>query len=65
MQAPSPGQFVFGLAVSVALSLIVFSHASRNGSRRATAWGIVAFVFAGIGAATYFLHFVWARRRRG
>ena len=64
MEAPSPGAFVALLVISVALSLLVFSHASRHGSRHATAWGVIAFLFAGLGVATYFGHFFWTRRRR-
>ena len=64
MEAPSPGAFVALLVVSVAFSLIVFSHANRHGSRHATAWGVVAFLFAGLGVVTYFGHFVWTQRRR-
>jgi hypothetical protein len=64
VSAPSPGAFFALLAVSICLSLIVFSHASRNGSRHPTAWGVVAFLFAGLGVATYFGHFLWTRRRQ-
>jgi hypothetical protein len=64
VELPTPGAFVLLLVVSTAFSILVFSHASRHGSRRATAWGIVAFLFAALGVATYFGHFWWTRRQR-
>jgi type VI protein secretion system component VasF len=64
VELPTPGAFVLLLAVSTALSILVFSHANRHGSRRATAWGIVAFLFAALGVAAYFGHFWWTRRGR-
>ena len=62
MSQPSPGVFVLGLALAVGLSLLVFSHAQRHGSRRATAWGVGAFLFAGLVVPLYFIRF-WLRRR--
>jgi hypothetical protein len=58
----SPGVFVFGLAISIALSLLVFSHASKHGSKHATAWGIAAFVFGAGGAAVYYARHWWRGR---
>jgi heme/copper-type cytochrome/quinol oxidase subunit 4 len=60
----SPGAFVALLVVSVCLSLLVFSHAHRHGNAHATAWGVVAFLFAGLGVAVYFGRFLWTLRRR-
>ena len=65
MQGLSPGTFVVLLAVSVAFSLLVFSHAQRHGNRHATAWGIVAFLFAALGVIVYFARFLWTQQRRG
>jgi hypothetical protein len=62
--APSPGAFFAILAVSIGFSLYVFSHATRNGSRHATAWGVFTFLAVGLGLATYFGHYFWTRRRR-
>jgi hypothetical protein len=64
VELPSPGAFVFLLAVQTAFSVLVFSHATRHGNRRATAWGVVAFLFAAMGAAVYYGHFWWTTKRR-
>jgi drug/metabolite transporter (DMT)-like permease len=61
----SPGAFVVLLGVSIGFSLLVFSHAHRHGNQHATAWGIVAFLFAAVGVAVYFGRFFWTQRRRG
>jgi dolichol kinase len=42
----------------------VFAHASRHGSRHATAWGVAAFLLAGVAVPVYFVGY-WVRRRRG
>ncbi len=59
----SPGEFAFVLAVAAGLSLAVFAHADRHGSRHATAWGIGVFLLAGVVLPLYVLHF-WLGRRR-
>jgi hypothetical protein len=53
----------FGLAVTVAalLAMGVFAHASRHGSRHATAWGVGTFLLAGIVVPVYFVRY-WLRR---
>ena len=61
MSQPSPAAFVLGLALAVALSLFVFSHAQRHGSRHATAWGVGAFLLWVV-VPIYFILF-WLRRR--
>ena len=58
----SPGAFVFGLAVAIALSLLVFAHATRHGNKRATAWGVAAFALGALGAAAYFARYWWKGR---
>lgn len=58
----SPATFVFALAISTALSLLVFSHASRHGSKHATAWGVVAFVLGAPGALVYYARYWWKAR---
>jgi hypothetical protein len=63
VELPTPGAFVLLLAVSTAFSVLVFSHATRHGSRRATVWGIVAFLFAAVGVVVYFGHFWWKTRQ--
>jgi hypothetical protein len=58
----SPAAFVFGLAISTALSLLVFSHASRHGSKHPTAWGIAAFALGALGAVVYYARYWWKAR---
>ncbi len=60
---PSPAAFFFLVAVSAGLSLAVFAHATKRGNRHATAWGIVAFLGAGLGVLIYFARQWWVRRR--
>ena len=47
-------QFVFALVVATVLSLLVFRHAERHGSKRATAWGVATFFFGVFAVAVYF-----------
>lgn len=61
----SPGAFVLGLAISTALSLLVFAHASRHGSKHATAWGVAAFALGALGAAVYYARHWWKARSGG
>jgi len=58
-----PVSFLVALALTSAISLGVFSHANRHGSRHATAWGVAAFLMAGITVPVYFIRY-WARRGR-
>ena len=48
---------------AVRYSAGVFAHASRHGSRHATAWGVAAFLLAGVAVPVYFIRH-WARGRR-
>ncbi len=43
--------------------LLVFMHAQRHGSKHATAWGVAAFLAAGIVVPVYFVRY-WLLRRR-
>ncbi len=63
MTLPGPGAFVALLVLWTVSALVVFSHAQRHGNRRATAWGIAAFLASGIVVPLYFLRF-WLRNRR-
>ena len=58
----SPPAFVLGVALAAAISAGVFAHASRHGSRHATAWGVAAFLFAGITVPVYFIRY-WVHGR--
>jgi membrane-associated PAP2 superfamily phosphatase len=55
--------FLIAVALAALASMGVFAHASRHGSRRATAWGIGTFLFAGLVVPVYFIRH-WAVRRR-
>ena len=61
----SPGEFVIVVMIAAGLSMAVFRHAERRGSRHATAWGVGVFLLAGIVVPLYVLH-AWldGRRRR-
>ncbi len=55
------GQVFVAVLLAGALSLWVYWHASRHGSRHATAWGISAFVI--VGFFVYLAHRLMTRRR--
>lgn len=57
----STGEFVFALALAIALSLLVFGHAERHGNRHATAWGVATFFLGVFAVAVYFTRY-WLRR---
>jgi len=55
-------EFFVALVLAAALSMWIYWHASRHGSRHATAWGIAAFFFW-VAVPVYFLHYLMTRRR--
>ena len=55
-------EFAVALLFAVALSMWIYWHASRHGSKHATAWGIGAFFFW-VTVPVYFLHYLLRRRR--
>lgn len=57
----SLGQVLFGVLTAAALSMWVYWHASKHGSRHATAWGIAGFFWPGFIA--YLIHYFVTRRR--
>lgn len=57
------GQFFVALVFAAALSSWVYWHASRHGSRHATAWGVATFLFVGIVLPVYLIHYYVVRRR--
>ncbi|HEX2292595.1 MAG TPA: hypothetical protein VHH55_04735 [Gaiellaceae bacterium] len=63
MDRLSFGEFLIVIVIAAAASLAVFAHADRHGSRHATAWGIAAFLAAGITVPVYLVRF-WLRNRR-
>ena len=60
----SPVQFLVALTFAAVLAMAVFAHASKHGSRHATAWGVATFLLAGIVVPVYFIRY-WLRRGRG
>jgi hypothetical protein len=61
---PTPVGFVVAVGIAAGLSLLVFWHAERHGSRHATTWGIFAFLFAGLAVPVYFIRYLASRRRK-
>ena len=58
----SAGEIGVLLLLWSAAFLLVFTHAQRHGSKHATAWGVAAFLAAGIVVPVYFVRY-WLRRR--
>jgi hypothetical protein len=56
-------EFLVAITVAAVISMATFAHADRHGSTHATAWGIGAFLAAGIVVPVYFVRY-WLRRRR-
>ena len=59
----SPLEFFLAIAIAAGISLLTFRHADRHGSTHATAWGIGAFLLAGVVVPAYAIRF-WLRKRR-
>lgn len=59
----TPIQFAIAVGVAALLAMAVFAHASRHGSKHATAWGVATFLFAGIVVPVYFIRYLLTRRR--
>ncbi len=57
------GQFVLAVVIAAGLSSWVYWHASRHGSRHATAWGVLTFLFVGLFLPLYLIHHFVTRRR--
>ncbi len=56
------GQFLVVLVLDAALAMWVYWHASRHGSRHATAWGVATF-FVWLFLLVYLVHYHVTRRR--
>ena len=56
-------QFLVAVSIAAAISMATFAHADRHGSTHATAWGVGAFLAAGLVVPVYFVRF-WLRKRR-
>jgi hypothetical protein len=60
----SVGEFLLVIGLASAASMAVFAHASKHGSRHATAWGVATFLAAAIAVPLYLLNYWKSRRRR-
>jgi hypothetical protein len=61
---PDPASFVVAVVIAAGISMGVFGHAHRRGNAHATAWGVGAFLAAGVVVPVYFLRY-WLARRAG
>lgn len=61
---PDAVAFVIAVAIAAGISMAVFGHASKHGNTRATAWGVGAFLAAGVVVPLYFLRFWLGRNSR-
>ena len=55
-------EFLLALLLAIALSMLIYWHASRHGSKHPTAWGIGAFFFWVV-VPVYFIQYLVKRRR--
>src|SRR3954469_9558201 len=56
-------QFLVAVTIAAVISMATFAHADRHGSTHATAWGVGAFLAAGVVVPVYFVRY-WLRKRR-
>lgn len=61
---PNPVTFVIAVAIAACISMGVFGHASKHGNQHATAWGVGAFLAAGVVVPLYFIRFWLGRNSR-
>lgn len=57
------GQFFVAVLFAAGLSMWVYWHATRHGSRHSTAWGVATFLFAGLALPLYLIRYYLTRRR--
>jgi hypothetical protein len=60
----SPGAFIVSVAIAAGLAMLIFRHATKHGSKHATAWGIATFLFAGLAIPIYFINYWLSTRQR-
>ena len=60
-RVPLP-EFLLAITIAAGISMATFAHADRNGSAHATAWGVGAFLAAGLVVPIYIVR-IWLRRR--
>ena len=56
-------EFLLAVVIAAGISTATFAHANRNGNTHATAWGVGAFLAAGVVVPVYVVR-VWLRKRR-
>ena len=61
---PNPPTFVLAVVIAAAISMSVFRHADRHGNTHATAWGVGAFLAAGVVVPVYFIRYWLSRPQR-
>lgn len=59
---PNPSSFVLAVIIAAAISMGVFGHADKHGNTHATAWGVGAFLAAGVVVPVYFFRY-WLSRK--
>jgi hypothetical protein len=57
------GQFFVAVLLAAGLSMWVYWHASKHGSKHATAWGVLTFLAVGLFLPLYFINYYLTRRR--
>jgi hypothetical protein len=57
------GQFALAVLIAAGLSMYVYWHASKHGSKHATAWGVCTFLAVGIVLPVYFIRYFATKRR--
>ena len=56
------GELVLALAFASVVSMLVFNHASKNGSKHPTAWGVAVFLATPL-VIVYLTHHYLTRKR--
>lgn len=57
------GEFLFVVSLAAVASMAIFAHATKNGNKHATAWGVATFLAAAVAVPAYFLRY-WLKKRR-
>ena len=61
---PNAPAFVVAVVIAAAISMGVFGHADKHGNTHATAWGVGAFLAAGVVVPVYFFRYWLLRKQR-
>ena len=57
-------EFLIAVTLAAGISMATFAHADRHGSTHATAWGIAAFLAAGVVVPVYVIRVLVRKRRQ-